>query len=154
MRVILADVQSDRGFVNKDTVVGGYGSRLEPFSRVTRIISALKQQFHDVPSVHMAYAAAILSRAGHAVVWPRVAAGRGRIPAARESRVPRVLHLLSAPDSGRLSRTIDSEHRRRDRAALRPVRAAVRHLPRSAVLRTARSMSRAVRRNSGTRPHL
>src|SRR6266542_4267674 len=71
MRVVLADLKSDRGFVSKDTVVGGYGSRLEPFSRVTQIISSLKQQFHDVPSVHMAYAAAILSRAGHEVVWTR-----------------------------------------------------------------------------------
>src|SRR5689334_107994 len=68
MRVVLADLKSDRGFVSKDTVVGGYGSRLEPFSRVTRVISHLKKQFHDVPSVHMAYAAAILARAGHQVI--------------------------------------------------------------------------------------
>ncbi len=71
MRVLLADLKSDRGFVSKDTVVGGYGSRLEPFSRVTQLISTFKQQFHDVPSVHMAYAAAILSRAGHDVHWTR-----------------------------------------------------------------------------------
>ena len=71
MRVVLADVKSDRGFVNKDTVVGGYGSRLDPFSRVTTIMSYLKKQFHDVPSVHMAYIAAILSRAGHEVTWTR-----------------------------------------------------------------------------------
>jgi len=31
----------------------------------------LKKQFHDVPSVHMAYIAAILSRAGHDVLWTR-----------------------------------------------------------------------------------
>jgi len=71
MRVLLADLKSDRGFVSKDTVVGGYGSRLMPFSRVTSVIAYLKQQFHDVPSVHMAYIAAILSRAGHEVVWAR-----------------------------------------------------------------------------------
>lgn len=71
MRVVLADLVSDRGFVSKDTVVGGYGSRLNPFSRVTGIIASLKKQFHDVPSVHMAYAAAILSRGGHEVVWTR-----------------------------------------------------------------------------------
>jgi anaerobic magnesium-protoporphyrin IX monomethyl ester cyclase len=71
MRVVLADLKSDRGFVSKDTVVGGYGSRLDPFSRVTAIISYVKKQFHDVPSVHMAYAAAILARAGHEVVWTR-----------------------------------------------------------------------------------
>jgi radical SAM superfamily enzyme YgiQ (UPF0313 family) len=31
----------------------------------------LKRQFHDVPSVHMAYIAAILARAGHEVIWTR-----------------------------------------------------------------------------------
>src|SRR5262245_46136571 len=71
MRVVLADLKSDRGFVSKDTVVGGYGSRLDPFTRVTSVIAYLKKQFHDVPSVHMAYAAAILARAGHEVVWTR-----------------------------------------------------------------------------------
>jgi radical SAM superfamily enzyme YgiQ (UPF0313 family) len=71
MRVVLADLVSNRGFVSKDTVVGGYGSRLAPFSRVTGIIASVKKQFHDVPSVHMAYAAAILSRAGHEVIWSR-----------------------------------------------------------------------------------
>jgi radical SAM superfamily enzyme YgiQ (UPF0313 family) len=71
MRVILADLKSDRGFVSKDTVVGGYGSRLDPFSRVTSLAAYLKKQFHDVPSVHMAYLAAILARAGHDVKWTR-----------------------------------------------------------------------------------
>ncbi|MGE5244739.1 MAG: B12-binding domain-containing radical SAM protein [Betaproteobacteria bacterium] len=71
MRVVLADVKSSRGFVSKDTVVGGYGSRLQPFSRVTSVIAYMKKQFHDVPSVHLAYAAAILARAGHEVRWTR-----------------------------------------------------------------------------------
>jgi anaerobic magnesium-protoporphyrin IX monomethyl ester cyclase len=71
MRVVLADLKSNRGFVSKDTVVGGYGSRLDPFSRVTTVIAYLKEQFHDVPSVHMAYLAAILARAGHDVKWTR-----------------------------------------------------------------------------------
>ena len=71
MRVILADVKSSRGFVSKDTVVGGYGSRLDPFTRVTAVMAYLKGQFHDVPSVHMAYMAAILARAGHDVKWTR-----------------------------------------------------------------------------------
>jgi hypothetical protein len=52
MRVVLADLKSNRRFVNKDTVVGGYGSRLEPFSRVTSVATYLKKQFHDVPSRH------------------------------------------------------------------------------------------------------
>jgi anaerobic magnesium-protoporphyrin IX monomethyl ester cyclase len=71
MRVVLADLKSTRGFVSKDTVVGGYGSRLDPFSRVTAVMAFLKKRFHDVPSVHMAYIAAILSRAGHEVKWTR-----------------------------------------------------------------------------------
>ena len=71
MRVVLADLKSALGFVSKDTVVGGYGSRLVPFSRVTAIIAYLKKQYHDVPSVHMAYVAAILARAGHEVKWSR-----------------------------------------------------------------------------------
>jgi anaerobic magnesium-protoporphyrin IX monomethyl ester cyclase len=71
MRVVLADLKSNRGFVSKDTVVGGYGSRLDPFTRVTNVIAYYKKQFHDVPSVHMAYIAAILARAGHDVKWTR-----------------------------------------------------------------------------------
>jgi radical SAM superfamily enzyme YgiQ (UPF0313 family) len=71
MRVVLADLKSDRGFVSKDTVVGGYGSRLDPFSRVTTVMAYLKKKYHDVPSVHMAYIAAILARAGHDVKWTR-----------------------------------------------------------------------------------
>ena len=71
MRVILADLKSTSGFVSKDTVVGGYGSRLDPFTRVTAVMAYLKKQFHDLPSVHMAYIAAILTRAGHDVTWTR-----------------------------------------------------------------------------------
>src|SRR6202158_6352253 len=71
MRVVLAHLKSGRGFVSKDTVVGGYGSRVDPYSRVTAIIAHLKKQYHDVPSVHMAYIAAILARAGHDVEWTR-----------------------------------------------------------------------------------
>jgi len=49
MRVVLADLKSNRGFVSKDTVVGGYGSRLDPFSRVTR--AADHGVFADEPAV-------------------------------------------------------------------------------------------------------
>src|SRR5437762_13429212 len=79
MRVVLADLKSSRGFVSKDTVVGGYGSRLEPFSRVTAVISYINHQFHDLPSVHMAYIAAILARAGHEVTWTRGALADGDV---------------------------------------------------------------------------
>ncbi len=263
MRVVLADLKSNRGFVSKDTVVGGYGSRLDPFSRVTSVIAYLKKQFHDVPSVHMAYIAAILARAGHDVKWTRgdfagrrrgaralldrrpqernrvgrrdararregrlhrhhgvedaralrrslrlhperragsrrhadgadgrdpvrqrhqradqrprlaavpavgsrhrasrqearhqvvVAAGRRRLSAAREPRLPGVLHVLPAPHSRRLPRAVDRQHRRRDRAAVRSGAPAVHHLPRSAVHRAARALPRAVRRDQGARP--
>src|ERR1700751_5639500 len=71
MRVVLADLKSDRGFVSKDTVVGGYGSRLGPFTRGPFGIAHCQKKFNDVPSVHMAYLAAILARAGHDVKWTR-----------------------------------------------------------------------------------
>jgi len=89
MRVVLADLKSDRGFVSKDTVVGGYGSRMEAFSRVTWWYLWVKKQFHDVPSVHMAYNAALLARAGHEVVWTR-----GELPDSRIGDVALVLSSL------------------------------------------------------------
>jgi radical SAM superfamily enzyme YgiQ (UPF0313 family) len=68
MRIVLADVRGGDGFVSKDTVAGGYGSRLRPFSKITRVVAAAKRRFHDLPSVHLAYAAALLHRSGHEVV--------------------------------------------------------------------------------------
>ncbi|MEO8482946.1 MAG: radical SAM protein [Acidobacteriota bacterium] len=68
MRIVLADLKGGDGFISKDTVAGGYGSRLRPFSKVTGVISNLKRRFHDLPSVHLAYAAALATRAGHTVV--------------------------------------------------------------------------------------
>ena len=71
MRVLLVDLPARDGVVSKDTVVGGYGSRLLPFSRVTRVISVLKQRMYDVPSVHLAYLSGILAQYGHDVIWSR-----------------------------------------------------------------------------------
>ena len=71
MRIVLADLRGGDGFISKDTVVGGYGSRLRPFSRVTWVVAATKRRFHDLPSVHLAYAAAIARRLGHEVVSSR-----------------------------------------------------------------------------------
>jgi radical SAM superfamily enzyme YgiQ (UPF0313 family) len=68
MRIVLADLKGSDGFVSKDTVAGGYGSRLRPFSKTTSVIASVKRRFHDLPSVHLGYAAALASRAGHAVV--------------------------------------------------------------------------------------
>ncbi len=260
MRVVLADLKSHRGFVSKDTVVGGYGSRLDPFTRVTTVMAYLKKKFHDVPSVHMAYIAAILARAGHEVKWTRgeevqgdVAlvlsslvdhknetawadrmrakgvkvgfigitaskmpdlfkdhcdfilngepeaavmrlaqgivpegivvseqiddldslpfpqlgsrdrgsladvvqgvhpSGRRRLSASGQPGLPGVLHLLPAPHPRRLPHAIHREYRRRDGTAVRPRVAAVRHLPRSALHRTARARRRIVRRDQAAR---
>src|SRR5262245_42817465 len=71
MRIVLADIKGTDGFVHKDTVVGGYGSRLRGFSGVTRFATFVKRRMNDVPSVTMAYLAAILDRAGHEVRFTR-----------------------------------------------------------------------------------
>ena len=68
MRIVLADIKGSDGFISKDTVVGGYGSRLRPFSKTTRAVARTKSGLHDLPSVHLAYAAAMATRAGHEVV--------------------------------------------------------------------------------------
>jgi radical SAM superfamily enzyme YgiQ (UPF0313 family) len=71
MRIVLADIKGTEGFVHKDTVVGGYGSRLRGFSGVTRFATFVKRRMNDVPSVTMAYLAAILDGAGHEVRFTR-----------------------------------------------------------------------------------
>jgi radical SAM superfamily enzyme YgiQ (UPF0313 family) len=68
MRIVLADLKGGDGFISKDTVVGGYGSRLKPFSKVTRAVAHVKTGFHELPSVHLAYAAALAHQARHEVV--------------------------------------------------------------------------------------
>ncbi|MGC4081568.1 MAG: radical SAM protein [Vicinamibacterales bacterium] len=71
MRIVLADIKGGEGFTSKDTVAGGYGSRLRPFSKVTRVVAGAKRRFHDLPSVHLAYIAALAERAGHTVIGSR-----------------------------------------------------------------------------------
>jgi anaerobic magnesium-protoporphyrin IX monomethyl ester cyclase len=71
MRVVLADLRSDRGFVNKDTAVGGYGQRMTGFCAVARLGVFLRRRFQDPPSVTLGYLAAILARAGHEVAFTR-----------------------------------------------------------------------------------
>ncbi len=71
MRIVIADIKSLEGYVNKDTVAGGYGSRLSPFSRVTAVYSYVKKSLRSLPSVQMAYLAAIAARHGHEVVYTR-----------------------------------------------------------------------------------
>ena len=67
MRIVLTDLKGGEGFTSKDTVAGGYGSRLRPFSKTTSAIASVKRRFHDLPSVHLGYAAALAGRAGHVV---------------------------------------------------------------------------------------
>jgi len=69
MRVVLTDIEGKEGFTSKDTVAGGYGSRLRPFSKVTTVMARLKRAFVTLPSVHLAYAAALARRAGHEVAF-------------------------------------------------------------------------------------
>ena len=67
MRIVIADLKGRGGFVNKDTVVGGYGSRFQGFSWTTRWIERVRKLFQNVPSIHSGYLAAILEQAGHDV---------------------------------------------------------------------------------------
>jgi anaerobic magnesium-protoporphyrin IX monomethyl ester cyclase len=67
MRVVIADLKGRGGFVNKDTVVGGYGSRFRGFSWTTNWIERARKLFQNVPSIHCGYLAAIFEKAGHDV---------------------------------------------------------------------------------------
>src|SRR5947207_4825637 len=67
MRVVIADIKGRGGFVNKDTVVGGYGSRFQGFSWTTQWIERARKLFQNVPSIHAGYLAAIFEKAGHEV---------------------------------------------------------------------------------------
>src|SRR5437868_1187892 len=67
MRVVIADIKGRGGFVNKDTVVGGYGSRFRGFSWTTNWIERVRKLFQNVPSIHAGYLAAIFEKAGHEV---------------------------------------------------------------------------------------
>jgi radical SAM superfamily enzyme YgiQ (UPF0313 family) len=71
MRVVIADLKGRRGFVNKDTVVGGYGSRFRGFSWTTRWVERARKLFQNIPSIHAGYLAAIFERAGHDVLITR-----------------------------------------------------------------------------------
>jgi radical SAM superfamily enzyme YgiQ (UPF0313 family) len=67
MRVVIADIKGRGGFVNKDTVVGGYGSRFRGFSWTTKWCERIRKLFQNVPSIHAGYLAAIFEKAGHEV---------------------------------------------------------------------------------------
>jgi radical SAM superfamily enzyme YgiQ (UPF0313 family) len=68
---ILADLKAQGGFVNKDTVAGGYGSRFRADSLMTRLAKNIRSVFQNLPSIQLGYAASILANAGHKVVYTR-----------------------------------------------------------------------------------
>ncbi len=66
---VLADLKAQSGFVNKDTVAGGYGSRFRADSVMTRVAKNIRRVFQNLPSIQIGYLASILSQAGHKVVY-------------------------------------------------------------------------------------
>ncbi len=71
MRIVLADLRAPGGVVAKDTVAGGYGSRLMPFSRITGLYCYFKRQLLELPSIQLGYLAAIFAGRGHEVIYTR-----------------------------------------------------------------------------------
>ncbi len=70
-QIILADLRGRDGYVNKDTVAGGYGSRFQGHSFMTRFEKNVRRIFQNVPSIHIGYLAAIFAEAGHKVIVTR-----------------------------------------------------------------------------------
>ncbi len=70
-RIILADLKGRGGYVNKDTVAGGYGSRFSGHSFVTRFEKNVRRVLQNLPSIHIGYLASIFANAGHEVVVTR-----------------------------------------------------------------------------------
>lgn len=62
--MVIADLNGREGFVNKETLVGRYGSRFRGFSWTTRWIERARGLFQNVPSIHAGYLAAIFEGAG------------------------------------------------------------------------------------------
>src|SRR5262249_43992147 len=76
MRVALADLRSERGFVNKDTAVGGYGQRMTAFCTIARL-----GVFARRPAPALPDGDARLPRGA-----PRPPGPRGRVPPLRDAR--------------------------------------------------------------------
>src|SRR5437016_10995232 len=64
-RIILADLKGRGGYVNKDTVAGGYGSRFQGHSFTTRFEKNLRRVLQNLPSIHIGYLSSIFAAAGH-----------------------------------------------------------------------------------------
>src|SRR5947209_20150650 len=70
-RIILADLNGRGGYVNKDTVAGGYGSRFQGHSFTTRFEKNLRRVLQNLPSIQIGYLSSIFADAGHKVLVPR-----------------------------------------------------------------------------------
>jgi anaerobic magnesium-protoporphyrin IX monomethyl ester cyclase len=70
-RIILADLKGRGGYVNKDTVAGGYGSRFQGHSFTTRFEKNVRRLLQNLPSIHIGYLASIFATAGHEVIVTR-----------------------------------------------------------------------------------
>src|SRR5262245_23476824 len=68
MRVVLAGLKGRDGFVNKDTIAGGYGSRFRGTTITTRLIEGFRNLYQNLPSIQLGYLATIFAQAGHEVV--------------------------------------------------------------------------------------
>ena len=71
MRIVLADIKGRDGFVAKDTIAGGYGSRFRGTSWTTRFVERMLRIYNNLPSIQLGYLAAIFAQAGHEVVISR-----------------------------------------------------------------------------------
>lgn len=70
-RIILADLKGRGGYVNKDTVAGGYGSRFRGDSFVTRFEKNVRRVLQNLPSIQLGYLSSIFAEAGHEVIVTR-----------------------------------------------------------------------------------
>src|SRR5947209_17295716 len=70
-KIILADLEGRGGYVNKDTVAGGFGSRFQGHSFTTRFEKNVRRVMQNLPSIQIGYLAAIFAAAGHEVVVTR-----------------------------------------------------------------------------------
>jgi radical SAM superfamily enzyme YgiQ (UPF0313 family) len=66
--VVIADLKAKGGFVNKDTIAGGYGSRFYGDSFATSFAVNMRRIFQNVPSITVGYLASIFAQAGHKIV--------------------------------------------------------------------------------------
>src|SRR5260370_36293281 len=66
--VVIADLKAKGGFVNKDTIAGGYGSRFYGDSFATSFAINIRRIFQNVPSITVSYLDSIFQQAGHKIV--------------------------------------------------------------------------------------